>query len=337
MAIYDRIDLKPIGTWTKNFRPVGMVLNFGNNIVGGTEYSILTGPGLELPFGATVTTLTLLDYMFDSLTMQRNILPVNADGVIFPGAAFNSYGYGIDISKTSAGVEGPYFSSMFIPAGTQFRSSGLVDSNGTSIGMYFGVDTTLTDIKLADNVGAICLPWGVTVSGHVDGFTASDVILSKTDSFTIGAGSVTSTSVLFGDNVQLEGVLIPFGTNFLKAINIGSDSYPAGVYQPSGADLFDMNTIQLIDVNNKAITSVHGVSSGEIIAFNTPTADIGRLVMYKDGVGVDTPIFACYTIIFKTIVTAAQVAAFNKDHPSDVNPIIIDNGSASNPNIILPV
>jgi hypothetical protein len=209
--IYDRIDLKVTGTWANNFRPNGVTIAFGNNIVGGDVYPSLTN--VVLPYGAIV------------------------------GAA----------------------ESVLSAANC---STGFITTGGV-------------------------------------GFTSID------------------------------NVFIPYGVRFAVSLTIDTKTYPAGVFKCT--DSFQMNTIQLVDVNKKAIFSVHNVDTDELITFTRPTANISRLILYKAGIGVDTTVFACYSVVFRTNVTAADVKAFNLLHPSDVNAIVVDDGSVLNSQYIIPV
>jgi hypothetical protein len=205
--IYDRIDLITTGTWSKNFRPNGVALQFGNSLDGGNKYTNLTD--VVLPYGAI------------------------ADGV------------------------------------------------------------TLSTINL-------------------------------------GGGVVATGGVRFS---SVATAVIPYGVKFTTALTIGGGLYPAGIFN---ARDFLMNTIQLADINNKAIFSVHNIASNEQIAFVRPTADIRRLIMYKNGIGIDSDVFCCYSIVFKTNLTLADIINFNKLHPSDLNPIIIDDGSTKNSTYLIP-
>lgn len=193
--------------------------------------------------------------------------------------------------------------------------------------------------------------------------------------------------------------LIPIGT-WAKGLRPNGLVLTFADY-PSG-DLFQMQTIQLVDVNGKAIFSVHNIDSDEVIAFNKPTVAIKRLVMYRDGIGIDAPTFACSSIVFKTNVLMSDIWKFNIGittknvvtvineavrppitttvggavgltpdtdangnllpatlttvvetvpgtvvtttwtfipplHPSDVNPILYENGVVADPNLIIPV
>lgn len=205
--IYDRIDLVTTGTWARNFRPNGVVIQFGTNLDGGDKYTNLTS--VVLPYGAIVNGITL-----------------------------------------------------------------------STINYAGGTATT-------------------------------------------GGVSFTNAST----------VVIPYGVKFTTALTIGGVLYPAGIFNSKA---FLMNTTQLVDINNKAIFSVHNIASNEAIAFTRPTADIRRLIMYKDGIGIDSDIFCCYSIVFKTNLTLADITNFNKLHPSDLNPIIIDDGTGKNSTYLIP-
>jgi hypothetical protein len=185
--------------------------------------------------------------------------------------------------------------------------------------LSFGTDLTGGDKHTA--LINVTLPFGANVGGSV---------LSTTN---CAGGTIVAGGVHFD---AVSDVIIPFGTKFTAAMDIGGKSYPTGVLPVASASRFLMQTVQLVDINGKAIFSVHGTETDEQIDFTRPTADIRRLIMYKEGVGIDTPVFACYNIVFKTVVTLAEVKAFNLLHPSDVNPIIIDDGSVKNSTFIIP-
>lgn len=193
-----------------------------------------------------------------------------------------------------------------------FRPRGLTLTFGTNLK---GGDkyTSLTDVVL---------PYGTLVGG--DQLSVSNFGPGGSDS---GTGGVYFSSVA--------NVLVPYGITFLEDLVIGGKPYPTGLFTVDYDYAFLMNTIQLVDVNKKALLSVHDIESGELMTFARPTADIRRLVMYKDGVGMDAEAFACYSIVFKSVVTLAEVNAFNALHPNDTNPIIIDDGAMGTPNILV--
>ena len=186
---------------------------------------------------------------------------------------------------------------------------------------------------------AVVLSWGTNLVGGDKFDSLSNVVLpygtwvgdTQLSAAVCLTGTVVPGGVYF---VTVANVLIPYGTKFTLASTIGGKTYPVGTFLAPAT--FDMALTQLVDINNKAIFSVHNVSTDEQIDFTRPTADIRRLIMYRSGVGVDAEVFACYNIVFKTTVTLAEVKAFNLLHPSDVNPIIIDDGSVKNSSFIIP-
>ena len=203
--IYDRIDLKAIGTWAKNFRPTGLILSFGTNLTGGN--------------------------------VSENLLNTTV----------------------------PY-------------------------GCYYG-DTKLT---IANNCG------GIAVSGQL----------------------VFET---------IPTLTIPYGIVFSQDLIIGGIPYPKGTFNVPSDSQFIMKIVQVVDVNNSLIANVGDVKTDEVITFKRPTADIKRLIMYKEGVGIDTDTFACYNIVFKATVTVGDVNNFNKLHPPGTTPlaVIVESGYTS--------
>jgi hypothetical protein len=193
-----------------------------------------------------------------------------------------------------------------------FRPSGITISFGSNLrgGDYYSYLTNVT------------LPYGTIVG---------TTTLSSTKCLT---GTMVANGVWFSSVVQ---VLIPYGVTFKVATTLNSKLYPAGVFKIPAEDTFLMDTVQLLDVNNKVIFSVHDIESGETVSFAKPTANLDRLIMYKDGLGVNSDAFVCYSILFKISISATDIAAFNKLHPSDLNPIIIDDGSVQDSRYIIPV
>lgn len=192
-----------------------------------------------------------------------------------------------------------------------FRPTGLTITFGSNVSGGYTSSKTLTNVTL---------PYGSLVNG---------VKLTTTN---IAGGTAVPNGVSYA---SVSDVIVPFGVKFNAQTTIDGITYPAGTYLPSTS--FTMNTVQLIDVQGNVIFSVHGTESNELITFKRPVANIRRLIMYKDGIGVDTAPFACYSIVFKTSATLAEVNAFNKAHPSDTNPIIIDDGSVLNPKYLLSI
>lgn len=193
-----------------------------------------------------------------------------------------------------------------------FRPNGVTISFGDNLDCG-DIHASLTDVTL---------PFGAVVG-------ASEITLSTATAAAAG-GIVTASGVYFA---SVSNVLIPYGVKFTAAQTIGGISYPAGTFKSGCA--WTMNTIQLVDINSKAIFSVHGTDSDEQIAFTRPTADIRRLVMYKEGMGIDVPVFACYGIVFKSTLTLTDITNFAKLHPSDLNPVIVDDGTAKNSSYII--
>lgn len=333
MHVYDRIDLKPIGTWTKNFRPNGLVLNFGYDLDGGYWYDSLTN--VELPFGAVIGSIVQPQTRFVNALMSQFFLPKDINGTGLMGVSQGTSG--VTFRNTSSNsVSSTVFNQIKIPGGT-FMPVGLENGNtGVIESKIYDVDTVL-DGPIYITGGTYTMPYGCIVTGTVEGGSYKNITLSKLDPLVSSFGVLTTDGVTFSGNASLLNVFIPYGTNFTKAMIIGGDSFAIGVFQTDTVNAFQMQTTQLIDINGKAIFSVHDIDSGETVCFTRPTADIGRLVMYCKGIGVDSDPFACYSIVFKTTITAAQVVAFNKLHPSDLNPVIIDDGTLSNVNVIIPL
>lgn len=206
----------------------------------------------------------------------------------------------------------------------------------TSTGVLFS-DTTIFDSKIfpegVTDPGGKALPNNTLVSCHIDSTSVSNIVLSATN---LGLGTAVSGGVVFSPSVTLNDVYIPFGVKFITATTIKGKTYPIGIFKIATSDKFLMQTVQLIDSKGAAIISVHDTESDELLAFNRPTTDISRLVMYRKGVGVDADPFGCYSIVFRTNITLADIQAFNKNHPSDIDPLIVDDGSVANPKYIIP-
>jgi hypothetical protein len=187
-----------------------------------------------------------------------------------------------------------------------FRPSGITITFGTKVrnGDYYSLLTN------------VILPYGAVVGATV-----------------LSTGTLVTGGVYFDSVMQ---VTIPYGVRFIVPLVANEHSYPVGVYKMPPEDTFLMDTIQFIDVSGKVIFSVHDVESGETISFAKPTANISRLVMYRNGVGIPAEAFYCYSILFKISIAAADIAKFNLLHPSDLNPSISDDGSVQGAKYIIP-
>ena len=293
MAIYDRIDLKVLGDWAKNFRPNGLVLSFGTNLDGGARHTVLAGP-CTLPVGITIGSAVKQAEVITNYTVNKSSLPKTALNTTLTGAR-------------------AYSNGVIFPSNFNFTQKVLPQG-------------------VADP-GNNYVPQGTLVSGQIDQLTSENVTLSTSS---LAYGTYGARGVTFPSTVTLNNLYIPFNTKFLQAQIIEGITY-TGIYELGLNEKFLMQTVQLITVEGKAVISVHDIASDETMAFNRPATDIDRLIMYRNGIGIDAEIFACYNIIFKTNITAADIDAFNKLHPSDVNPIIIDDGSMKNLAYIIPV
>ena len=303
--IYDRIDLKASGSWAKNFRPNGLVLSFGSNLAGGDTYSHDT----SIP-GAAISGLT-----------TNVILPYGTVITLLRREQQNVYNYTVNnkaLPYTAAG----------------YKLSGAI---ATAAGVTFPTGFVFSKKIMPQGVpdpGGLTMPNGTIVSGSLasTAWTGSK-ILSTTE---LAFGSVVAGGVKIALPYSACVYRIPYGTKFTKALLIGSTTYKIGTLQPPVSEQFTMELVQLIDITGKAVFSFHGIKNNELIAFNRPAADIARLVMYRSGVGIACDPFACYSITFKTNVTAADIQAFNSTHTSDIQPIIVDDGSVKNPDFIIP-
>lgn len=330
MQIYDRIDLKASGTWVNNFRPNGLVLSFSNNIKGGESFSSVTN--VLLPYGTTIREIKTHRQDIAGYVASVNLPKSVQTGQTIPGATVT--GNTIYLPDTII------FTRIFFPAGTKLLTP-LVSRNAepTINPQTFDTDTTVQGTYKFRESGASMDTWGyigfgAVIEGH---------ILAKS----YPGGDTGQTNYLQGISNELNGarvsadvdaidVFIPFGVTFKAAVTINSKQFPIGLFSCDPADAFLMNTIQLLDATNTVVFSVHDIASEEVIAFVRPKANINRLIMYKDGIGVDATTFACYGIVFRTNITAAMLAAFNAIHPSDINPVVVDDGSVKDPNIIFP-
>lgn len=285
--------------------------------VTGTWYKNFRPNGLVLSFGTNLAG----SESFGSLT--------GGSGVILP------YGTIIGgVSKPQETVVNYIVNKLGLPKTTDgLQMSGVV---ATATGVSFPA-STIFDSKVFPvgivNPGTNSLPDGAIISCHLAAVAYSNVTLSATN---LCGGISTIGGIKFASNVQLTDVYIPFGTKFSTALTIGGKGFAAGTLKVAPQDQFSMQTVQLVDSTLKAVLSVHDVATDETLAFNRMTADVYRLLMYRLGVGIDSTTYACYGITFKTTITLADITAFNKLHPGDVNPIIIDDGTIVDPNYIIP-
>lgn len=328
--IYDRIDLIPIGTWAKGFRPQGLLLSFGTNLFGGDVYTSLTDT--ILPYGTVIDSIVKSREDLVNYTVSTTLPYCYGTAVLtaFTGA-FNMGGK-MGFSPNTVFTEitfpaGVFSLNKLIDVGTS-QVINVGDGDGVTFSGEFKFDTTalLNDYSM---------PFGVIVTAYNPEIAdASSITLSATNYGKFGV--LATGGVKFSAGTVLTGVRIPYGTNFTAALTIDGVAYAKGIFKVPAAYQFQMNTTQLVTTAGTAIFSVHGIDSDELITFARPTVDIGRLIMYKDGVGVACDTFACYKIEFKLLVTALDIKNFNLLHPSDVNPVIIDDGSMLGLKYIIP-
>lgn len=303
--IYDRIDLKATGTWAKNFRPNGLVLSFGSNMTGGDVYShdsSIIGDAIN-----GMTTNVVLPYGTVISLIRREVQYLYNYVVNNKALPYTSAGYKLSGSiATAAGVTFP----------TGFVITKKVMPNGVS------------------DPGGLTMPNGTVISGHLPaGAWSGSRTLSASE---LAFGTAVAGGVKIALPYSACTFRIPYGIKFTKALLIGGVTYQIGTFQPPASAQFTMELVQLVDITGRVIFSSHGIKNNELIAFNRPATDIARLVMYRNGIGKACDPFACYSVTFKTNITAADIQAFNATHTSDLKAIVVDDGSVKNPEFIIP-
>lgn len=330
MQIYDRIDLKSSGTWINNFRPNGLVLSFSNNVKGGETFNSVSN--VLLPYGANIQKITVPRKDMNSYVCSSKLPTSSQTGQTMPS-----------VTIANNCVHFPdtiIFTHFFFPAGTQLLTP-LQSPNGDPYipAQTFSSDTIVQGTYKFRESGASRDTWGYVgfgaiVTGYI---SAKDYTGGDTGQTNYLEGITNEPNgARVASDVYAKGVFIPFGVTFKEPTVINGKSFAAGLFPCDPQDAFLMETVQMLDTTGVVVFSVHNIASEEVIAFVRPKANIGRLIMYKEGIGINTTTFACYGIVFRTNITAAMLAAFNLLHPSDINPVVVDDGSVKDPNIIFP-